>query len=167
MKHLLIFLVLITTACQAETDNAVDADAAATSDAAFVVSMEGTTHVADVINQVNSTVKEEEGELRFYLTQDETPMSLNLNIKQFAIPTEFPAVFTLPADNNDKIRIDLNFFNKGRSEKRMRWRVLFDEGTIEFQALSASELKMTFKGSGHPLMDKERFPIEGSINVSF
>ena len=74
--------------------------------------------------------------------------------------------FQLPDANKGGVVVDLNFFNRDRPGRRMGKRILFDEGTIDIEEVSTTSLRMSFKGSGHPLMDDDtRFPIEGSVTV--
>ncbi len=137
------------------------------SEPAVVISMEGATHELREINWTNSTVTVEGDEIRFYLTEDGNPISLNLNLSNTGILQAGSASYQLPEANHGEATIDLNFFNRDRAGKRLQRRIVFNEGAIEIHELTATSLRMTFAGSGHPLMADETFPIEGSVTVRF
>jgi hypothetical protein len=174
MKRMLLGVVLLATGCGAEapagSDEATAAGAAApapVADGEVVVAMEGETLTVPKVDWRVSTIENVEGERRYMLMADGSPLTLNLNVKDGAIPASFPATFTVPADNNPNIRIDLNFFNTERDSKRMQKRIIFSEGTIEVRAMSDTALDISFNGRGHPLMkNKEMFAIEGSANAA-
>ena len=132
-----------------------------------VVSMEGATHELGTLDWKVSSVTQLEDEIRFYLTQEGNPLSLNFNLSGTDILEQGSAVYQLPEANHGTAAIDLNFFNQDREGKRMKRRILFNEGTITIEELTPRSLRMTFKGAGNPLMDTEKFPIEGSVDVRF
>lgn len=144
---------------------AAHADDAAT--ATVFVSMEGVTHELTSLNWQQSTVTLLDNEIRFYLTQDNHPVSLNFNLSQTDILEKGSAVYELPEANHGSAAIDLNFFNKNRESSRMKRRIVFNEGTIAIEELTPTSLRMTFKGAGNPLTDSGKFPIEGSVDVRF
>ena len=82
-------------------------------------------------------------------------------------PKAGTVVYTLPQDNAEKIRIDLNFFNHERPGLAMNQRILFSEGTVEIKEVGPNHLQMSFNGKGHPMMDRKSFPIEGSVDFSY
>lgn len=132
-----------------------------------VVSMEGVTHELKTLNLERSTMTLLENEIRYYLVQDDSPVSLNFNLSGTNILETGSAVYELPAANHGSEKIDLNFFNKDRESSRMQKRILFEEGTITIEGLNPQRLRMSFKGAGTPLLGKESFPIEGSVDVLF
>jgi hypothetical protein len=137
------------------------------SEPAVVIKMEGATHELHDIDWTVSSVTMEGEEIRYYLTEDDNPVSLNLNLANTGILETGSATYQLPEANHGEATIDLNFFNRDREGKRMQRRIVFNEGTIEIHELTANSLRMTFAGSGHPLMADETFPIEGSVDVRF
>jgi hypothetical protein len=132
-----------------------------------VITMEGATHELHDLNWTNSTVTLEGDEIRFYLTEDDNPVSLNFNLANTAILQAGSGSYRLPEANQGEATVDLNFFNRNREGKRMHRRIVFNEGTIEIAELTSNSLRMTFEGAGHPLMADETFPIAGSVNVRF
>ncbi|MCB2048600.1 MAG: hypothetical protein KDE32_10280 [Novosphingobium sp.] len=129
--------------------------------------MEGETLSLANIDQRDDAVSDVDGERRYFLMSDGSPLQVNFNIKLDAIPASFPATFTLPADNNPNIKVDLNFFNQDRDSSRMKKRIVFSEGSIEVRAMSENALDISFKGAGHPLgAMKEMFPVEGRVSFA-
>lgn len=170
MKFILIPLLLFTSAChseQAPGENEAVTGQAAGSDLEVLIEMEGKTYRMDNINWVNSTVTEVEDEIRFYLTQDDSPVTVNLNMKQNAVGASGANRFKLPDTNRPNMVIELSFFQPDRPVSRMKRRLVFSEGTIDILEYGPNTLRMTFQGMGNQLMDAEQFPMEGSINIEF
>jgi hypothetical protein len=175
MKHLVIFFVLLMAGCGADSSPGQSgpesevAPVRPAGDAAVVISMEGETYELSNINKVRSTVSQVDGEIRFFLVDDNVPVELNFNIKlaKTGILESGTAKYELPLAYPLLAAVDLNFFNRERDSKSTQKRILFSEGTIEIEELTENSLKMVFKGSGHPLTGKEQFPIDGSVNVTF
>lgn len=131
------------------------------------ISMEGQTWDLSDFDRRRSKAEIVDGDFRFYLASEASPIEINFNLPTAGSLDSGSAVFVLPRDNQDRAAVDLNFFNKDRAGSRMKRRIIFDEGTIEITEISTEQLRMTFKGSGHPLMDPTRFPIEGAIDAGF
>lgn len=162
-----IFLLLTVAGPEADVALAQGPSAAADAVAAVVIRMEGETHVLRDIDWTQSTVTLEAGEIRFYFAEAGNPVTLNFNLSNTDLLESGAGVYTLPEANAGNAAIDLNFFNRNRASSRMQRRIVFDQGTIDIEVLSRDQLKLTFDGSGHPLMDPARFRIEGSISVTF
>lgn len=64
-----------------------------------VVEMEGHSHVLDPLNWRNSTTTFDGDDVRFYLTADGQPVSINFNLSNTGILSRGSAVFTLPDFN--------------------------------------------------------------------
>ena len=160
MKTLLT--VLLVLSCAGSTAQANDPVTPM-----VVVSMEGVTHELTTLNWEHSTVTLLDNEIRFYLTQDDHPVSLNFNLSGTDILETGSTVYELPEANQGSAAIDLNFFNKNRESSRMKRRIVFNKGTIAIEELTPTSLRMTFKGAGNPLTDSAKFPIEGSVDVLF
>ena len=171
MKKLLIFLLVLLSACKGETtpeSGAVEgAEAASVKSGTAVVTMEGATHELKNINWATSLVKAAPGELQLSLAQDDNPVSLNFIVEDAALQANGAKVYTFPEAKNADGAIDLNFLNTSRKGVAMQQRVVFSEGSLEIQELTEHSLKMTFKGAGHPLMTQDTFPIEGTIDIKF
>ncbi len=181
---LLVSVVLLLCACNSETSSngkstgsnpeseqpvaSANADAAASAAGGYVeLSMEGATHRLDKINWTDSKVTFEDEQIGFYLTDDESPIKFNLSLAKTDILQTGSATYVLPASNSSTIKVDINFFNEDRPGTRMKKRIIFSEGTIEVKQLTDHSLKMTFSGAGHALMEKAKFPIEGTVDLSF
>ncbi len=186
MKNLLIFLCIFTASCQAEhtsdqgepavennaaspvVNAAVEPDAVSpAASAALMITWEGNTHELHNINWAKSNVTFGKEEINVYLMEDNKPVEMNLRLTDIGILEKGSVVYELPADNKDNILIDLNFFNSSRKSIAVQQRILFTEGTINIKEITRNSLKMEFKGSGHPLMAKERIPLEGTVNITF
>lgn len=142
-------------------------DGATGTGAVAVIAMEGETHVLPAINWEVSSVTEAAGAIRFHLVAEDVPVELNLVLARSGMPAAFPATFELPAANQGRVKIDLNFFNLERAGRRTQRRILFNRGTIEIRALTGNHLEMHFSGSGHPLTAHDQFPIEGFVNITY
>jgi len=130
------------------------------------LTMEGQTHELDDVSLRNSSVTLQDGQIQFYITQDEHPVSLNFNLSDNGILEQGSGSYQVPEANHSGATVDLNFFNKDRPGRRLARRVVFDQGTITIEEISSTSLRMRFEGSGHPLMDDDlRFPIEGRVDV--
>ncbi len=175
MKNLLILmlLVLFTASCQTQqttkpSEPKVKHSAVPPiSSVAVVVAMEGNSHELHNLNWTKSFVHFSGGEINTYLTEDDNPVEMNLRLTDMGILKNGAVVYELPADNKDNILIDLNFINHSRKSLAVQQRILFTEGTIDIKEITRHSLKLAFKGSGHPLMSKERIPMEGTANISF
>lgn len=178
MKRFLTGLAVLVTACgsaESPADDAPVTDAAPvpqrqSSNAAsadnVAVNMEGARLAISQVDWQVSRIETIDGELRYELRGAESPLTLNLNVRQDAVPTRFPATFTVPDDNIPSVRIDLNLFNRDRDSRRLQKRIIFSGGTINVRAMGPDGLDISFSGSGHPLMaNSEIFPIEGHATV--
>jgi len=178
MKKLLVGLAALTAACGSAdtpsgnapltdvTSTAQDEASSVASASNVTVKMEGAVLTIPEADWQVSKIETVDGELRYELSGQESPLTLNLNVRQDALPTRFPAAFTVPDDNIPAIKIDLNFFNRDRDSQAMRKRIIFSEGTINVRAMGPNTLDISFSGSGHPLMaSNEIFSIEGRASV--
>ena len=170
---ILILLVLFTASCQTQqttkpSEPKVKHSAVPPiSSVAVVVAMEGNSHELHNLNWTKSFVHFSRGEINAYLTEDDNPVEMNLRLTDMGILKNGAVVYELPTDNKSNILIDLNFFNRSRKSLAVQQRILFTEGTIDIKEITRHSLKLAFKGSGHPLMSKERIPMEGTANISF
>lgn len=173
VSGLFMALALTLTGCQGEQDaKAVDegpsdSTVAALGNSSVTVNMEGQDFELNTIDPINSKIELGAGSATVLLMQDDYPVQVNLNITDPEMLAAGQGVYSLPEDNAEKIKVDLNFFNTSRKGLSMNQRVVFKEGTINIQKLGPNRLKFTFSGKGHPLMDSKQFPIEGSVDVSF
>jgi len=170
---ILILLVLFTASCQTQQTSKQNEpevkhnEVPPISSVAVVVTMEGSTHELHNLNWSKSFVHFSQGEINAYLMEDDNPVEMNLRLTDMGILKNGAVVYELPANNKDGIVIDLNFFNRSRESLVVQQRILFTEGTIDIKEITRHSLKLAFKGSGHPLMSKQRIPMEGTANISF
>ncbi|HMB60186.1 MAG TPA: hypothetical protein VKN35_09770 [Xanthomonadales bacterium] len=170
---LALALTLTLTGCQGEQDakavdeGSSDSTAAAKGNSSVTVNMEGQDFELNTIDPINSKIELGAGSATVLLMQDDYPVQVNLNITDPEMLAAGQGVYSLPEDNAEEIKVDLNFFNTSRKGLSMNQRVVFKEGTINIEKLGPNRLKFTFTGKGHPLMDAKQFPIEGSVDVSF
>lgn len=94
---------------------------------------------------------------------------INLNFYEKDILDKIPITYTLPQDNDDHVKIDLNFYDFQREvEKSLNRRLVFDEGTITVHELDRDKIRFDFEGYIHELMnDKNRSPVSGSVDVVY
>jgi PBP1b-binding outer membrane lipoprotein LpoB len=177
MKYLLILLVVFLTACQQENaaessseNPAAQAEAAALapdSTNAVAVSIEGKALSLANIDWAGSKAKITADAISLALSEKGNPLKLNLEVLEAGILAKGTATYVLPLAKKDEASVDLSFIDSTRPGIAMKQRVLFTEGSIEIKAVTANSLQMVFKGTGHALMDQKKFPIEGSVNVTF
>ena len=171
MKNLLILLALLATACQSEHSGdagaAVATDVAVNSKNTVVITMEGKTHELTDIDRENSKAESGDGEVALELVQSGNPVELSFNLRDPGIRDTGAAEYVLPDANQGDVRIGLNFKDGSRRGIAMNQRIMFTTGTIRIQQLTDHSLKMTFEGTGHPMVDQKSFPIEGSVDIAF
>jgi len=179
MKHLLIVIpVLFIAACNTEntpapagtdlaggTRDIPPAAAAATN--SVQVNMEGKNHVLSEIDWSKSRAGLEGGKLDVYLEQAENPLTITFSLDDPGLAGHTSAVYELPAANQDGVALALNFFDSSRHGLAMQQRIVFSSGTVEVLHVSEGRLQMQFNGIGHPVVSKETFPVEGSIDISY
>ncbi len=191
MKYLLMLLVVFLTACQSENaaetaaenpseqaEKAALAPASSTSSPdlntvspdsnnAVAVSIEGKALGLATIDWTGSTAKITADGISLALAEKGNPLKLNLEVLQTGILAKGSGIYTLPLAKKDEASVDLSFIDSTRPGIAMKQRVLFSEGSIEIKSVTANSLQMVFKGTGHALMDQKKFPIEGSVNITF
>ena len=180
MKYLLMLLVVFLTACQSEnsTENpAEQAEKAALAPAsstaspdsnnAVAVSIEGKALGLATVDWTGSKAKITADGISIALSEKGNPLKLNLEVLEAGILAKGSATYTLPLAKKGEVAVDLSFIDSTRPGIAMKQRVLFSEGSIEIKSVTANSLQMVFKGTGHALMDQKKFPIEGSVNVTF
>ena len=177
MKKLLILLVLLTAACQSEQAPEPASGANATpatgttpagqSGGSAQVTMEGKSHQLNDIDWKKSKVEFNGPDIVVNLVQDGSPLEINFALYDSNSLKSGSGTFTLPAEEKEDVNISLNFKDRSRRGIAVNQRVHFSEGTIEVQQVNEHSLKFSFKGQGHPAMDKKPFPIEGSVDLSF
>jgi len=175
MKYLLFLIVVFLTACQSDTgaenpseqsNNAV-ASGSANSTPAVAVTLEGKTMALDAIDWAGSKAKISANAISLGLQQKGNPLKLELEIADAGLLERGSTSFTLPLTKKGDLSVDLSLIDSSRPGIAMKQRVLFSEGTIEIKAVTTNSLQMVFKGTGHALMDSKKFPIEGSVNITF
>jgi hypothetical protein len=180
MKYLLMLLVVFLTACQSEnsTENPSEqaekaalapASSAVSPDSSnsVTVSIEGKALSLATIDWTDSKAKITEDAISLALSEKDNPLKLNLEVTDAGILARGSASYVLPLANKGDVSIDLSFVDSTRPGISMKQRVQFSEGSIEIKSVTANSLQMEFKGTGHALMDQKKFPIEGSVNVTF
>jgi hypothetical protein len=170
MKYFLILIVVFLTACQSESsaeNPSKQAQAAAVSTNAVAVSIEGKALGIASIDGTGSKAKITADAISLALAEKGNPLSLNLEVQAAGILATGSASYTLPLARNNGMTVDLSFIDSTRPGIAMKQRVLFSEGSIEFKSVTANSLQMVFKGTGHALMDQKKFPVEGSVNITF
>ena len=193
MKYLLMLLVVFLTACQSEssTENPSEqaekaalapgssaAPASGTtspdsniasldSNNAVAVSIEGKALGLATVDWTGSKAKITADGISLALSEKGNPLKLNLEVLEAGILAKGSATYTLPLAKKGEAAVDLSFIDSTRPGIAMKQRVLFSEGSIEIKSVTANSLQMVFKGTGHALMDQKKFPIVGSVNVTF
>jgi hypothetical protein len=175
MKNLLILLVLVllTAACQSENASEPGASAghadnkAITSKNSVALTMEGKTHKLNNIDWTKSEATVNAGKALFQLEQNGSPIQLKFNVTDAALLEKGSATYVVPVAKSSGVTVGLNFLDSSRRGIAMNQRILFSAGTVEVQMLNDHNLKMTFKGDGHPMTDSKTFPIEGSVDIAF
>lgn len=165
-KYLSVVLLFFLAACQS-AQAAGQSEASTAADAKAIVTIDGTTHVLDDLDWVSSTVTDDEDEIKFYLTQRDFPVSINLNIKKDVLSENESAVFNIPDVNRSRTGIELSFYDLTREGTPMKKRVVFTEGSIDFLEYRPGRLRITFAGSGGVLLASEKFAIEGMIDIEY
>jgi hypothetical protein len=170
MKYFLILIVVFLTACQSEssTENpAEQAEAAAVSTNSVAVNIEGKALNLATIDWTGSKAKISADAISLALSEKDNPLKLNLEVTDADILARGSASYVLPLANKGDVSIDLSFIDSTRQGLAIKQRVLFSDGSVEIKSVTANSLQMEFKGTGHALMDKKKFPIEGSVNITF
>jgi len=184
MKYLLILLVVFLTACQQENaaessaeNPAEQAEAAALApnpptvspspSNSVAVSIEGKVLSLANIDWAGNKAKITADAISLALSEKGNPLKLNLEVLEAGILARGSASYTLPLAKKGEVTVDLSLIDSTRPGLAMKQRVLFSEGTIEIKVVTANSLQMVFKGTGHALMDQKKFPMEGSVNITF
>ena len=193
MKYLLMLLVVFLTACQSENStenpseqaekaalapdsNAAPASSTVSPDSSTVspdssdsvaVSIEGKALSLATIDWTDSKAKITADAISLALSEKDNPLKLDLEVLEAGILAKGTATYVLPLAKKDEASVDLSFIDSTRPGIAMKQRVLFSEGSIEIKSVTANSLQMVFKGTGHALMDQKKFPIEGSVNITF
>ncbi len=173
MKYLLMLLVVFLTACQSEnstenpSEQAEKAALAPDSSGSVAVSIEGKALSLATIDWTSSKAKVTADAISLALSENGNPLKLDLEVMEAGILAKGSATYTLPPAKKGEAAVDLSFIDTTRPGIAMKQRVLFSEGSIEIKSVTANSLQMVFKGTGHALMDQKKFPIEGSVNITF
>jgi hypothetical protein len=170
MKYLLMILFVFLTACQSETpaeNPSEETGAAAVSTDAVAVTIEGKVLGIASISGTGRKAKVTADRISLALAEKDNPLKLNLEVMDAGILARGSASYVLPLADKGDVSIDLSFIDSSRRGLSMKQRVQFSEGSIEIRSVTANSLQMVFKGTGHALMDQKKFPIEGSVNITF
>jgi hypothetical protein len=168
MKYLLMILFVFLTACQSETpaeNPSEQTGAAAVSTDA--VAVEGKVLGIASLSGTGRKAKVTADRISLALAEKDNPLKLNLEVMDAGILARGSASYVLPLADKGDVSIDLSFIDSSRRGLSMKQRVQFSEGSIEIRSVTANSLQMVFKGTGHALMDQKKFPIEGSVNITF
>jgi hypothetical protein len=173
MKYVLLLIVIFLTACQSEnaaenpSEQAEKAALAPDSNNPVVVSIEGKALSLANISGTGRKAKVTADRISLALAEKDNPLKLNLEVMDAGILARGSASYVLPLADKGDVSIDLSFIDSSRRGLSMKQRVQFSEGSIEIRSVTANSLQMVFKGTGHALMDQKKFPIEGSVNITF
>lgn len=170
MKYLLILVFLFLTACDSDSSPQIAADAAAAAGAtgeAVAVTIEGKPLGLESIDWAGSKSRVTQDSISVDLSAKDSPLKLSLEVLDDGILADGSATYMLPLVNKDGMSVDLSLIDSTRPGLAMKQRVLFTEGSIEIKSVTANSLAMVFDGSGHALMDNKKFPIKGSVNITF
>jgi len=179
MKYLLMLLIVFLTACQSENSAQNPAEQAESAALAshpgaapdtgktVAVTIEGKALSLATIDWTESKAKITADAISLALSGKGNPLKLNLQVMEAGILANGSATYVLPLAKKGDASIDLSIIDSTRPGIAMQQRMLFSEGTIEIKAVTANSLQMVFKGAGHALMDGKKFPIEGSVNITF
>ena len=143
--------------------------------ASIVFTIDGNTRTISANERVKDTINFNEHPIKTLFRKTHTvknadKFEINLNFYEKDILDKIPITYIFPQDNfGGIIKIDLNFFDSGRSvEKSINKRLIFEEGTLTVHELSKDKIRFDFEGVAHELMSKEnRSPVSGSVDVKY
>jgi hypothetical protein len=175
MKYLLILLSVFLASCNSqsspENDSGLTGGAAVESDsshsATVTVTIDGKVLGFNGIDPGGSKTKITPDAISLALTQKDNPLKLDLEVMDTGILAKGSASYVLPLAKKDGKTVDLSLIDSTRPGLAMKQRVLFTEGSIDIKEVTEHSVQVAFKGSGHALMDQKKFPIEGSVNITF
>ncbi|GAA4809661.1 hypothetical protein GCM10023330_15740 [Litoribaculum gwangyangense] len=139
------------------------------SNAAVTLTMEGETFTMQQQDLNPQPPLNFDGDnIQFNFYTNESIVSIDFNLTNTEIIKKGKASYTIPDANLESVKVDLSFFNKNRDASRINKRVVFKKGEITIEKCTKTELKMSFKGEGSGMTERNlSFPISGSINAKF
>lgn len=174
---LIIMAAFVALACQnsnsskSESGETGTAAAESMQNAAIVLTVDGKTRTISAADREADGIVLDEYPIKtlFRTKADNRPFEINLNFYEEGILDLLPITYTLPEDNLNEVKIDLNFYDLEREvERNMQRRLVFDTGTITIHELGAGSIRFAFEGEVHELMrDENRSPVSGSVDVSY
>lgn len=168
LKLLLLIPILLCCENTTKNSNRVSAGLTVTKMAAIVLEMEGNTHSIQQEELMPIQLNFESDSLLYSLYTKDYPVQINFNLFNTQALQKGTVDYTIPEANAGQVKVDLSFFNNEREAKRINKRVVFRDGTIHIEEITAHSLKMSFAGKASGMLDRENsFPVYGSINIIY
>ena len=136
--------------------------------AAIVLEMEGNTHTIKQDELMPIQLNFESDSLLYSLYTKDHPVQINFNLFNTQALQKGTVDYTIPEANAGQVKVDLSFFNNELEAKRINKRIVFRDGDIHIEEITAHSLKMSFEGKASGMLDRENsFPVSGSINIIY